>query len=168
MALAVARFMADGQVVGMAVAAVAPCLDMLQRGRLGRDMPAANPAGHDAMQLPGDGFVHLDAKVLQTAHWRIFLQKWRLFGQLVWPAADKPVVYARRPALPHPAPTRRGQRVCRRACPALASRLIAIAGSSQAMVCRLGMVDFSELARFAGAWQAQRAMLHKATNFFHA
>ena len=51
MALAVADFMADGQVFGMAVAAVAQGLNVFQRRRLGRDMLAAHPAWHHAMQL---------------------------------------------------------------------------------------------------------------------
>ena len=73
MALAIADFMADGQVFGVAVAAVAQRLDMLQRGRLGRDMFAADPAGHDAMKLAGDGSVHFDSEVAQTAHADIFV-----------------------------------------------------------------------------------------------
>ena len=75
MALAVADFMADGQVLGMAVAAIAQRLDVLQRGGFWRDMLPADPARHDAMQLARHGSVHLDAKVLQTAHCRIFPQK---------------------------------------------------------------------------------------------
>ena len=67
--------MTDGQVFGMAVAAVAQGLNVFQRRRLGRDMLAAYPARHHAMQLAGDGAVHLDAKVLQTAHGCIFIQK---------------------------------------------------------------------------------------------
>jgi hypothetical protein len=68
MALAVADFMADGQVLGVAVAAFAQGLDVLQRGGLWRDMLSADPAGHDAMQLACHGSVHLDAEVSQTAH----------------------------------------------------------------------------------------------------
>ena len=75
MALAVARFVADRQVFRVAIAAVAASLNMLQRGRLWHDMLAANPARHDAVQLPGNGFVHLDAEVAQTAHRHIFVQK---------------------------------------------------------------------------------------------
>ena len=74
MALAVADFMADGQIVGMAVAAFAAGLDMLQRRRFGRDMLAAHPARHDAVKLPRHGFVDLDPKVAQTAHALIFVQ----------------------------------------------------------------------------------------------
>ena len=75
MALAVADFVADGQVVRMAVAAIAPRLDVFQRRGFGRDMFAADPAGHNAMKLAGDGSVHLDPEVLQTAHAGIFIQK---------------------------------------------------------------------------------------------
>ena len=74
MALAVADFMADGKVVGVAVAAVAQRLNVLQRGGFRRDMLPTDPTGHDAMQLAGDGSVHLDAKVSQTAHAEIFIQ----------------------------------------------------------------------------------------------
>ena len=74
MTLAVAGFMADGQVVGVAVAAFAAGLNMLKRRRLGRDMFAANPARHDAVQLPRNSFIHLDSKVAQTAHASIFVQ----------------------------------------------------------------------------------------------
>ena len=68
MSLTIAAFVADGQVVSMAVTAFAARLDMLQRGGFRHDMLTANPARHDTMQLTGDGLVHLDAKVLQTAH----------------------------------------------------------------------------------------------------
>ena len=74
MTLTVAGFMADGQVVGVAVAAFAAGLNMLKRRRLGRDMFAANPARHDAVKLPRDGFIHLDSEVAQTAHALIFVQ----------------------------------------------------------------------------------------------
>ena len=74
MTLAVADFMADRQVVGMAVAAFAAGLDMLERRRFRRDMFAANPARHDPVQLPRHGFIHLDSKVAQTAHALIFVQ----------------------------------------------------------------------------------------------
>jgi hypothetical protein len=82
MALAIADFMADGQILGMAVAAVAQRLDVLQRGGLWRDMLAADPARHDAMQLARHGFVHLDAEVSQTAHAGIFLQNTRFPGRM--------------------------------------------------------------------------------------
>ena len=71
---AIADFVADGQVVGVAVAAFAAGLNMLQRRRPGRDMFAANPARHDAVQLPRNGFIHLDSKVAQAAHAGIFVQ----------------------------------------------------------------------------------------------
>ena len=87
MALAVAHFMADGQVLGMAVATVAQRLDVFQRRRLGRDMLAAYPTRHHAMQLAGDGAVHLDAKVLQTAHAGIFMQKNEFSGRCLPTAA---------------------------------------------------------------------------------
>ena len=87
MALAVADFMADGQVFGMAVAAVAQGLNVFQRRRLGRDVLAAHPARHHAMQLAGHGAVHLDAKVLQTAHAGIFIQKNEFPGRCVLTAA---------------------------------------------------------------------------------
>ena len=74
MALAIAAFVADGQVVGMAVAAFAASLNMFQRGGFRRDMLTAHPSGHHAMQLTSHGFVHFDAKVLQSGHDRIFLQ----------------------------------------------------------------------------------------------
>ena len=74
MTLAVADFMADGQIVGVAVAAFAAGLNMLQRRCLGRDMFAAHPARHDAVKLPRHGFIHLDSKVAQTAHALIFVQ----------------------------------------------------------------------------------------------
>lgn len=74
MTLAVAGFVTDGQILGMAVSAFAQRLDMLQRRRVQRDMFAANPARHDAMKLPRDGSVHLDSKLAQIAHTGIFLQ----------------------------------------------------------------------------------------------
>jgi hypothetical protein len=74
MALAIADFMADGQVFCVAVAAVAQCLNVFQRRGLERDMFAANPARHDAMELSRDCFIHLDPKVSQTAHDGIFMQ----------------------------------------------------------------------------------------------
>lgn len=89
MALAVAHFMADGQVFGMAVAAVAQGLNVFQRRRFGRDMLATHPARHHAMQLAGDGTVHLDAKVLQTAHAGIFMQKNEFSGRCVLTAAPQ-------------------------------------------------------------------------------
>ena len=74
MALAIADFMADGQVFCVAVAAIAQGLDVFQRRRLGRDMFAADPARHDAMELPRDCFIHLDPQVCQSAHGGIFMQ----------------------------------------------------------------------------------------------
>lgn len=74
MALAIADFMADGQIVCMAVAAFAQGLDVFQRRRLGRDMFAADPARHHAMELTRHCFIHLDPKVSQTAHGGIFMQ----------------------------------------------------------------------------------------------
>lgn len=74
MTLAVAGFVTDGEILGMAVAAFAQGLDMLQSRRVRRNMLAAYPARHDAMKLPRNGSVHLDAKVAQTAHTGIFLQ----------------------------------------------------------------------------------------------
>ena len=74
MAPAVADFMADREVVGMAATAIAQSLDMLQRRRLGRDMFAADPAWNDAVKLPCNGSIHLDSKVAQTAHAGIFVQ----------------------------------------------------------------------------------------------
>ena len=59
----------------MAVTTFAACLNVLQRGGFRHDMLTANPARHDTMQLTGDGLVHLDAKVLQTAHEVILLHK---------------------------------------------------------------------------------------------
>ena len=89
MALAVAHLVADGQVLGMAVAAVALGLNVFQRRGLGRDMLAANPARHHAVQLAGDGAVHLDAKVLQTAHAGIFMQKNEFSGRCLLTAAPQ-------------------------------------------------------------------------------
>ena len=74
MTLAVADFMANGQIVGMAVAAFAAGLNMLERRSFRRDMLAAHPARHDAVKLPRHGFIHLDSKVAQTAHALIFVQ----------------------------------------------------------------------------------------------
>ena len=74
MALSIADFVADRQVFCVAVAAFAAGLDVLQRCRLGRDVFAANPARHHAMELPCNGFVHLDPQVCQSAHDGIFMQ----------------------------------------------------------------------------------------------
>ena len=75
MALAIASLVANRQIFGVAVAAIAQGLDMLQRGCVWRDMLAANPARHDAVQLPRNGFVHLDPEMPQTTHRHIFVQK---------------------------------------------------------------------------------------------
>ncbi len=77
MALAIADFMADGEIFGVAVAPFTPGLYMLQRCRLRRDMLAANPAWHHAVELARHRLVHLDPKVSQTAHGDIFTQKRR-------------------------------------------------------------------------------------------
>ena len=90
MALAVAAFVADGKIFSMAVAAFAQCLNVLQRGGIRADMLAAHPAGHYAMQLSGDGFVHLDAEVLQTARPAILLYRhaqWR--GAIFMPLGNQ-------------------------------------------------------------------------------
>ena len=68
MALAIADLMADGQVVCVAVATIDQRLNMFQRRCLGRNVCAAHPAGHHAMQLAGYCSVHFDAEVLQAAH----------------------------------------------------------------------------------------------------
>jgi hypothetical protein len=52
----------------VAVAAFAQGLNMLKRSGLGRDMLAADPARHSAMQLPGHGSVDFDSGVAQAAH----------------------------------------------------------------------------------------------------
>jgi hypothetical protein len=45
----VAQLVADGEVLGMAVAAFAAWLDVLQRSRGVRHMLATNPAGHHSV-----------------------------------------------------------------------------------------------------------------------
>ena len=68
MALVVAQFVADGQVVRMAVAAFSQGLDMFQRRGSGQHMLAADPARHHAMQLPRHRFVHFLSGLIQSAH----------------------------------------------------------------------------------------------------
>jgi hypothetical protein len=68
MPLAVADFMADGQVFRVAVAAFAQRLDVLQRGGLARDVFAADPARHHAVELPRHGLVDLVPGMPQPAH----------------------------------------------------------------------------------------------------
>jgi hypothetical protein len=83
-ALAVAHLVADGQIFGMAVAAVAQGLNVLERGGLGRDMLAADPARHAAMQLPGHSSVDFDSGVAQAAHSGIVGQKQTVAAALRW------------------------------------------------------------------------------------
>ena len=68
MALAIADFVADGEVVGVAAAAFTEWLHVLQRGGFKRDMLAADPTRHDAMKLARDHAVNLDPGMTQTAH----------------------------------------------------------------------------------------------------
>ena len=68
MALTIAHRMTDGEVFGMAVAALAERLNVLQRGGLRRHVFAANPARHRSVQLTGDRLVDLVAGMAQSAH----------------------------------------------------------------------------------------------------
>lgn len=68
MAGLVAHGMADGQILQMAVATVGQWPDVLQGGRRGLHMIAADPARHLAMQLACDGLVNLVAGVAESAH----------------------------------------------------------------------------------------------------
>lgn len=83
MALAIADFMADGEVFCVAVATVAQGLNMLERRRFWRDMLAANPAWHHAVKLARHYFVYLDPMVSQTAHGDIFTQKRRAAARAI-------------------------------------------------------------------------------------
>lgn len=74
MPLAIADLMADGQILCVAVAALTQGLNVLQRRRLGRHVFAADPARHDAVELPRHGFVHLVPGMAQPAHGDIFMQ----------------------------------------------------------------------------------------------
>lgn len=68
MALVIAEIVADGQVFCMAVAAFAQGLDVFQRGGRGQHMLAADPAGHNTMQLASHRLVDLVAGVGEFAH----------------------------------------------------------------------------------------------------
>ncbi len=68
MALTIAYFVTDGEVFGMAVAAVAERLNVLQRGGFARHVFSANPARHHTMQLTGYRLVDLVAGMAQSAH----------------------------------------------------------------------------------------------------
>jgi hypothetical protein len=61
MPLPVANGMADSQIFQVAAATLALRADVLQRCFRMCDMRTANPAGHHAVQLPGDRFVDLVA-----------------------------------------------------------------------------------------------------------
>ena len=58
----------DGHPVAERGYALAQRPDVLQRGRSGQHMLATHPAGHQAVQLPGRGFVDLVAGVPESAH----------------------------------------------------------------------------------------------------
>ena len=68
MTLAIANPVADGEVFCMAVAALAERLNVLQRRGVRRDVFAANPARHGAVELTGDRLVDLVAGMAQSAH----------------------------------------------------------------------------------------------------
>lgn len=68
MVLIVAELVADRQVFRMAVAAFAPWLDVFQRCGGGQHMLAADPAGHNTMQLARHCLVDLVAGVGEFAH----------------------------------------------------------------------------------------------------
>ena len=70
MPLAIANPVADSKVFCMAVAALAERLNVLQRRGVRRDVFAANPARHGAVELTGDRLVDLVAGVAQSAHSR--------------------------------------------------------------------------------------------------
>ena len=77
----VALAVADRQIFRVAVAAVGERLHVLQRGVGWGDMRAANPAGHLAVQLAGDGFVDFVAGVAESAHGSQFRVSKRIFCQ---------------------------------------------------------------------------------------
>jgi hypothetical protein len=58
-ALVVAVFMADGQILEMAVATLTQRLDMFQGGCFVRHVVTAHPARYHAVHLAGDSFVNL-------------------------------------------------------------------------------------------------------------
>ena len=68
MPLAIAYLVADRKVFCMAVAALAERLNVLQRRGVRRDVFAANPARHGAVELTGDRLVDLVAGMAQPAH----------------------------------------------------------------------------------------------------
>jgi hypothetical protein len=68
MSLVVAVFMADGQVVQMAVAALAQGLNVFQGGGFVGHVLTTHPARYHAMQLAGDGSVNLFSGQGQSAH----------------------------------------------------------------------------------------------------
>ena len=68
MPLPIAELMADSQIFGMAIAALAQRLNVLQRGGLGCDVLAADPAGHHTVQLARQRLVHLVAGMTETTH----------------------------------------------------------------------------------------------------
>jgi acetoin utilization deacetylase AcuC-like enzyme len=63
MSLVIARLVADSQILNMAVTTFAQGLDVLKRGGFRQHMLTADPAGHHAMQLARNGFVHFVAGV---------------------------------------------------------------------------------------------------------
>jgi hypothetical protein len=68
MTLTIADLVTDGEVVCVAVAALAQRLNVLQRGGFARHMFAADPARHGAVKLAGDRLVDLVAGKAQSAH----------------------------------------------------------------------------------------------------